>query len=110
MHRVKSRTKRALVSFEGLLAPLREQAPEAGAEIEEAEELGRIRGAVREVLAKINPRYRRAIELRFLEERGREECAEAMEVKLGTFDVVLLRALRSFRKEWARSIGEEGRA
>ena len=34
-----------------------------------------------------------------------EECAAAMDVKLGTFDVLLLRALRSFRKEWDALVG-----
>ena len=53
-----------------------------------------------QVLQALNPRYRRAIELRFLEEHPRERCAQLMEVKLGTFDVVLLRALRAFRKNW----------
>ena len=52
------------------------------------------------MLARLNPRYRRALELRFFEERSRQECAAALEVKLGTFDVLLLRALRAFRKEW----------
>jgi DNA-directed RNA polymerase specialized sigma24 family protein len=53
-----------------------------------------------ETLAGLNPRYRRAIELRLVEERSREACAEALEVKLGTFDVLLLRALRAFRTSW----------
>jgi len=55
----------------------------------------------------MNPRYKRAIELRFLEERTRQECADVLEVKLGTFDVVLLRALRAFRKEWEALMGAE---
>ena len=59
------------------------------------------------MLEAINPRYRRAIELRFLEDKSREECAGAMEVKLGTFDVLLLRALRAFRKEWDALVGEQ---
>ena len=75
---------------------------------ERKQEAERIRTSVGKVLEGLNPRYRRAIELRFLEDRPRQECADALEVKLGTFDVVLLRALRSFRKEWARVVGEEG--
>ena len=55
------------------------------------------------VLEKIHPRYRRAIEFRFLKEMGRVECAEAMEVKVGTFDVLVLRALKAFRKQWEAS-------
>jgi DNA-directed RNA polymerase specialized sigma24 family protein len=58
------------------------------------------------VLASVNPRYRRAIELRFLDDRSREDCARLMEVKLGTFDVLLLRALRAFRQQWHELIGE----
>ncbi|MCB9624549.1 MAG: hypothetical protein H6723_14645 [Sandaracinus sp.] len=50
----------------------------------------------------LNPRYRQAIELRFFDERERQDCADLLEVKLGTFDVLILRALRAFRKEWER--------
>jgi RNA polymerase sigma-70 factor (ECF subfamily) len=56
------------------------------------------------VLASINPRYRRALELRFLEDRPRAECASLLGVKLGTFDVLLLRALRAFRERWQRDV------
>lgn len=109
MHRVKQRTARALANFDGLLAPLRERAPQPG-ELGDAEaELEAVRGAVRTILERINPRYRRAIELRFLEERTREQCAAGLEVKLGTFDVVLLRALRAFRREWEGAFQATGR-
>ena len=100
MHRVKARTKRALTSFEDLLAPLRGSAPRPEKELVEAERSAQLEDAVATVLARINPRYARAIELRFLEDKSRPDCAEAMDVKLGTFDVLLLRALRAFRKEW----------
>ncbi|MCK5799163.1 MAG: RNA polymerase sigma factor [Deltaproteobacteria bacterium] len=53
----------------------------------------RIAGA----LAKINARYRRAIELRLVEELSREACAEVLDVTVGTFDVVFFRAVRAFR-------------
>jgi RNA polymerase sigma-70 factor (ECF subfamily) len=51
----------------------------------------KVRTAVAGVLEALNPRYRRAIELRFFQEHSREECAKLLEVKLGTFDVLLLR-------------------
>ncbi len=60
----------------------------------------RRRGAVQEALAQLNPRYRRALELRFLQELPRDRCAELLEVKVATFDVLLLRSLRAFRKHW----------
>ncbi len=105
MHRVKGRTQRALVSFKSLLDPLRkgpERPDEEAFSDVETERLGR---AVKETMERLNPRYRRAIELRFLEDRPRQECADELEVKLGTFDVLILRALRAFRKEWERSVG-----
>jgi DNA-directed RNA polymerase specialized sigma24 family protein len=58
------------------------------------------------VLAGMNPRYARAIRLRFFDELSREVCAEALEVTVATFDVVLLRALRAFKKTWTMEIGE----
>ena len=60
------------------------------------------------LLEQINPRYRRAIELRLLEDRERQACADALEIKLGTFDVLLLRAVRAFRAEWESLHREEG--
>jgi RNA polymerase sigma-70 factor (ECF subfamily) len=105
MHRVKARTRRALTSFEELLAPLRPSAPRPEKQVVEAERDALLREAVADVLARLRPRYARAITLRFLEDRSRPECAAALEVKLGTFDVVLLRALRAFRKEWEAQVG-----
>ncbi len=100
MHRVKARTRRALASFEDLLAPLRPSAPRPEKQLVERERETLLRERVSEVMEGLNPRYARAIELRFFEDKSREECAELLEVKLGTFDVVLLRALRAFRKRW----------
>ncbi|MFK7989880.1 MAG: RNA polymerase sigma factor [Sandaracinaceae bacterium] len=102
MHRVKARTRRALTSFDALLGPLRGSAPRPEKELVEAERHTQLKDAIATVLPRLNPRYARAIELRFFEERSREACASEMSVKIGTFDVVLLRALRSFRKEWDR--------
>lgn len=48
----------------------------------------------------LNDRYRRAITLRLLEERSREECAAALGVTLGNFDVILHRALAALRKTY----------
>ena len=100
MHRVKARTRRALASFEELLAPLRPSAPRPEKQLAQKERDAMLKEYVQMTLGRINPRYAKAIQLRFMEDRSREACAEMMEVKLGTFDVVLLRALRAFRKEW----------
>ncbi len=102
MHRVRGRTNRALANFEGLMSPLIPTSDEPGARVEQEQELTALRTRIDEVLAGLNPRYRRAIELRLIEERSRQECADLMEVKLGTFDVVFLRAVKAFRRDWAR--------
>jgi RNA polymerase sigma factor (sigma-70 family) len=65
---------------------------------------------LREALARIHPRYARAIELRVLEERPREEVATILGVTPGTFDVLLHRALAALRKTLealASDAGEE---
>jgi RNA polymerase sigma factor (sigma-70 family) len=48
----------------------------------------------------LNDRYRHAITLRLLEERSREECAAALGVTVGNFDVILHRALAALRKAY----------
>jgi RNA polymerase sigma-70 factor (ECF subfamily) len=58
------------------------------------------RARIATTMEKLNPRYRKAIELRLIEELPRDECAELMEVTTGTFDVLLFRAVRSFRKHF----------
>jgi RNA polymerase sigma-70 factor (ECF subfamily) len=62
----------------------------------------RIEGAM-ELLAE---RYRLAIELRLIQELSREECAKRLNVTIGTFDVLLFRAVRAFRKQFGERAGE----
>lgn len=100
MHRKRARSQRSLANFESLLRPLLPEAEDPFAQGEDEALRERSRRAVTDVLQALNPRYRRALELRFLHEEPRERCAVLMEVKLGTFDVLLLRALRAFRKQW----------
>ncbi len=100
MFRARKVTGRALVNFEALLEPLA-LGPEAPEELlDQHSERQRLGRAVHGTLEGINARYREAITLRFLQDQPREECASRLGVKLGTFDVLLLRALRAFRKRW----------
>jgi len=103
LHRERARAGRGLAGFETLLGPL---VGEAEAPNDEAPDGAKLRAKVSRALERINPRYRRALELRFFDDRPRAECAVLMEVKLPTFDVLLLRALRAFRAEWVSS-GEQ---
>ena len=101
-YRQRARTGRALASFEWLIAPLRETTE---SEAERSIDRRRLRAAVERVLDRLSPRYRRAIELRMLEDLPREDCAARMETRIGTFDVLLLRALRAFREAWVEAHG-----
>jgi RNA polymerase sigma-70 factor (ECF subfamily) len=56
------------------------------------------RAKVDDALAKINPRYARAIRLRVLDELPREEAAALLEVTPATFDVLLHRAVAALKK------------
>jgi len=60
------------------------------------------RARLKEALARVHPRYARAIELRVLEERPREEVAKLLLVSPATFDVLLHRALAALRKALER--------
>lgn len=51
-------------------------------------------------LNRLSDRYRKAIQLRLIDELPRSECAQRMEVTTGTFDVLLFRAVRAFRKSF----------
>lgn len=51
-------------------------------------------------LGDLPERYRAAIELRLVQELPREECARRFQVTVGTFDVLLHRAVRAFRKRF----------
>lgn len=61
-------------------------------------ELADTRRMIELSLSRINPRYARALRLRLLEDRSRQDCAELLEVKVGNFDVILHRACKAFRK------------
>jgi len=64
------------------------------------------RARIDDTLARIAERYRTAIELRLVDELPRDECAKRLGVTLGTFDVLLFRAVRAFRKEFGDDDGE----
>ena len=61
------------------------------------------RARIDDTLARIADRYRVAIELRIVQELPREECAQRLAITVGTFDVLLFRAVRAFRKQFGGS-------
>jgi len=68
----------------------------------EAHDLAFAKQRVLELVGRLHPRYARALTLRVLEERPREQCAAALEVSAATFDVVLHRAVAALKKELSR--------
>jgi RNA polymerase sigma-70 factor (ECF subfamily) len=56
------------------------------------------RAKIEGALARIHPRYARAIRLRVLESRPREDVARELGVSPATFDVVLHRAMQAMRR------------
>ena len=59
-----------------------------------------------ETLDVLAERYRLAIELRLVQELPREDCAKRLNVTIGTFDVLLFRAVRAFRKHFGVTDGD----
>jgi RNA polymerase sigma-70 factor (ECF subfamily) len=100
LHRKSKRTKRLNKVF-AQETPA-ETSPEDGADAQliAAQERQANRHRIDETLNKLSDRYRTAIEFRLVQELPREECATVLGVTVGTFDVVLHRAVRAFRKHF----------
>ena len=64
------------------------------------------RARIDDAMGQLAERYRTAIELRLVQELTREECARRLGVTVGTFDVLLFRAVRSFRKHFGEADGD----
>jgi RNA polymerase sigma factor (sigma-70 family) len=64
----------------------------------ELRDLAAARQQVVSLMDRLNPRYAEAIRLRLLEGRPRESCAEAMGIKVGTYDVLLHRAVQALKQ------------
>jgi RNA polymerase sigma-70 factor (ECF subfamily) len=62
------------------------------------------RERIEETMGLLQDRYRTAIELRLIQELPREECARRLGITIGTFDVLLFRAVRAFRKHFGDRI------
>lgn len=75
--------------------------------VSEEEERQHLQQRIKTQLDMLNPRYKQAIELRLFQELSREECAAQLDVTIGTFDVLMYRAIRAFRKQWETQIHDE---
>lgn len=95
-HRLEDRFERHVTEVEPL--------HHAGADeaLIEAQERAVTAQSLQSAMGTLNERYRRAIELRLVEERSREECASILGVTVGNFDVILHRALAALRKAYGQ--------
>ena len=102
VHR-RSKRSRKLVDAMAVELPTRTD-PESRPDVRmmAAEERRINRGRIDDTLGKLSERYQTAIRLRLIEELSREECAQRMNITIGNFDVLLFRAVRSFRKRFGQ--------
>jgi RNA polymerase sigma-70 factor (ECF subfamily) len=105
-HHRRSGRSRRLVEQLLVEANAAEPAPGADAELIAAEDRLRARARIERAMAQLPERQALAIRLRVVEERPREECALALAVTVGNFDVILFRAVRAFRKAYGDPDGE----
>ena len=95
VHRARKRDRRAIENSELTIQQTMSTPPPAP---DRSPEIADVRNAVEAALDRLNPRYSSALRLRLLEDKDREECAEALGVAVGNFDVILHRAAKAFRK------------
>lgn len=92
VHRAWQRTRRLEDAYKAESSD--DAAPPPGEDLDRDDTRARIEAA----LSQLNPRYAEALRMRLLDDRDREECAAAMDVTVGNFDVILHRASAAFRK------------
>jgi RNA polymerase sigma-70 factor (ECF subfamily) len=100
LHRQTQRSRRLADAMVHELTGETEAGDAADAQLMADQERRANRARIDATLASINERYRVAIELRLVRELSREECARQLDVSVGTFDVLLFRAIRAFRKQF----------
>ncbi|MCA9680244.1 MAG: RNA polymerase sigma factor [Kofleriaceae bacterium] len=100
VHRATKRGRRLADALGKELADETDPESHADAQLMADEERRRARVRIDEAMTGLSDRYRTAIELRLIEELSREECAQRLGITIGTFDVLLFRAVRAFRKRY----------
>lgn len=104
VHRQSRRSRRLADAMVHEIAVESDPASHADAQLIADQERQAHRTRIEHTLRRLQERYRVAIELRLVQELSREDCARRLGVTIGTFDVLLFRAIRAFRKHF----GERG--
>jgi RNA polymerase sigma-70 factor (ECF subfamily) len=106
VHRQSKRSRRLADAMVHELAVESDPATHADAQLIADQERRAHRARIDRTLAQLQDRYRLAIELRLVQELPREDCAQRLGIAIGTFDVLLFRAIRAFRKRFGERFGE----
>jgi RNA polymerase sigma-70 factor (ECF subfamily) len=100
IHRQSKRSRRLADAMAHEVAAETDPASHADAQLIADQERQAHRARIDETMTQLQDRYRLAIELRLVQELSREDCAQRLGVTIGTFDVLLFRAVRAFRKHF----------
>ena len=100
VHRQSKRSRRLAEAMVHELPAETDPSTHADAQLMADQERRAHRARIDTALQSIAERYRTAIELRLVQELTRDECAKRLGVTIGTFDVLLFRAVRAFRKHF----------
>jgi RNA polymerase sigma-70 factor (ECF subfamily) len=100
VHRQSKRSRRLAEAMVHELPSETDPTSHADAQLMADQERRAHRARIDTAMAGLAERYRTAIELRLVQELSREECAKRLDVTIGTFDVLLFRAVRAFRKQF----------
>jgi RNA polymerase sigma factor (sigma-70 family) len=107
VHRQSKRSRRLADAMAHEVAVETDPDTHADAQLIADQERAAHRARIAEAMTHIAERYRVAIELRLIQELPREDCAKKLGITIGTFDVLLFRAVRAFRKHFGeRAEGE----
>ncbi len=103
VHRHSKRSKRLADAMAHEVSAETDPASHADVQLMADQERKAHRERIDETMGQLQDRYRTAIELRLIQELSREECAKRLGITIGTFDVLLFRAVRAFRKHFGEA-------
>ncbi|MBS1119672.1 MAG: polymerase, sigma-24 subunit, subfamily [Deltaproteobacteria bacterium] len=106
VHRQSKRSRRLADAIVHELAVETSPESHADAQLIANQERQTHRDRIDDTMSLLQERYREAIELRLIQELPREDCARRLGVTIGTFDVLLFRAVRAFRKHFGDRVGQ----
>jgi RNA polymerase sigma factor (sigma-70 family) len=107
VHRQSKRSRKLADAMVHEIAVESDPASHADAQLMADQERRAHRDRIEDTMGLLQDRYRLAIELRLVQELSREDCAKRLGVTIGTFDVLLFRAVRAFRKHFGERDGNQ---